>query len=62
MIEFFQGGPNAKVSGEMSQSVNNDPFKKSIIFNFSLLFKEILSSIIFYLDGHFMEISTTVLT
>ena len=39
MIDFFQAGPNSRVNGEISQSVNNDPFKKSVVFNFGLLMR-----------------------
>ena len=61
MLEFLRGGPNSRIGGEISHSVGNDPFKKSVVFNFSLLVKEVLSALLLYVDGHFMQISTSAL-
>ena len=61
MIEFFLGGPNSRVNGEISQSVDNDPFKKSVVINFSVLMMQLLSAVFLYIEGHFMEISKSFL-
>ena len=57
MLEFLRGGPTSRITGEISNSVGNNPFKKSVVFNFLLLLKEALSALVLYIDGHFMQIS-----
>ena len=60
-MEFLRGGPNSRINGEISHSVDNDLFKKSVVFNFGLMMKEVLSALLLYIDGHFMQISTSQL-
>ena len=39
MLDFFRGDPSSRNNGEVAQSVANDPFRKSAVFNFALLMK-----------------------
>lgn len=55
LIFLFVGGPCSRIYGEMSETLNNNLMRKTVVVNFSLFLKELQCVIIFYVVGYFTE-------